>query len=271
MVPFLLYAITGVSTGAQVFRLMMWGVWGRPVAGLEGISLLGSLVLLVAAFVSLSRARRAAWVAFVATLLMWTFYGPVVVVSLRGIARASQLVYFLPALLLIGTTVHAVMAGPLRERLGRAPAWLFPEEASRRVKIAAEVLALGVAGAIVASVFFVGVEKTVTHEMRWTVGEGRNARGEREILLIYTQHPYHYERFYSEKLAGYLESLGRDTVPVTFRVTSDFGTVRDYRVRHVGEWPGKSTGWTGGGSGCGGALPPCAERDRSPPRSPWAE
>ena len=270
--PFLLYAITGMATGAQVFRLVMWAVWGRPSHPLEHVSLLGSVVLIGAAFFSLWRGRQAAWVALIATLCMWSFYGAAVFKSV-GVAVTSRgfpLFVFLPPALLLVTTCYALGAGPLRERLDRAPGWLFPEEASRGVKFAVQVLALIVSVTVLASAFFVGVERTVTHEMRWTYGREKNARGQREIFLIYKDFPYYYERFFSEDLARYLESLGGDTVPVTFKVTSDFGKVRGYSIREVGHWTGRSKGWTSGGSACGGILPPCPPPGQPRSPSPWS-
>jgi len=272
MLPFLLYAITGGTTGVQVFRLVMWAVWGKAVHPLEHVSLLGSVVLIVVAVFSLWRPRPAAWVALIATLCMWSFYGPALYKSV-GVAFTSRgfpLFVFLPPALLLVTTCYAIMAGPLRERLDRAPGWFFPEEASRGVKVAVEILLLIACLTVVASWFFVGVESTVTHEMRWTYGREKNARGQREIFLIYKEHPYYYERFFSEELARYLESLGRETVPVTFKVTSDFGKVRGYSIREVGQWTGRSKGWTSGGSACGGILPPCPPSGQPRPPSPWS-
>lgn len=273
MVPFLLYAITGVATGAQVFSLVMWAVWGKPVHPLQYVSLLGSVALTAAAFFSVWRPRQAAWVALAALVPVWSFYGPALIKSVKvAVAgRGFPLPIFLPPALLLLTTCYAFMAGPLRERLDRAPSWLFPEEAGRRAKVAVEILAFCAAVGILVLHLFAGVEKTVSHEMRWVSGQGKNARGQREILLIFVKYPYYYERFFSEDLARYLDSLGSETVPVTFKVTSDFGKVRGISVRHVGEWPGGSKGWVGGGSGCGGVLAPCADRGQSRPPSPWKE
>ena len=272
MLPLLLYAITGGTTGVQVFRLVMWAVWGKAVHPLGHVSLLGSVVLIVVAFFSLWRPRPAAWVALIATLCMWSFYGPALYKSV-GVAVTSRgfpLFVFLPPALLLVTTCYAIMAGPLRERLDRAPGWLFPEAASRGVKVAVEILLLIASLTVVASWFFVGVERTVTHEMRWTYGRGESVRGQREIFLIYTEHPYYYERFHSEDLARYLESLGGETVPVTFKVTRDFGKVRGYSIHEVGQWTGRGKGWTSGGSGCGGILPPCPPPGQPRSPSPWS-
>src|SRR3989304_5417458 len=122
MLPFLLYAITGLATGVQVFRLVMWAVWGKAVHPLEHVSLLGSVVLITVAFVSLWRARPPPRAAPLATPCMGGVFGPALYKSV-GIAVASRgfpLFIFLPPALLLVTTCYAIGAGPLRERLDRA-------------------------------------------------------------------------------------------------------------------------------------------------------
>lgn len=91
MFPFFLYLITGLTTGFQVFRLIMWAVWGRPPHPIEFVSLAGSLGLITAAVVSLFRPRIAAAVAFVASLAMWAFYGPALVQSYQQIVSDQHL------------------------------------------------------------------------------------------------------------------------------------------------------------------------------------
>jgi hypothetical protein len=273
VVPFLLYVITGLATGAQVYWLLMWGVWGRPSHPLQYVSLIASLALILASFLSLYRSRQAAWLALVATLAIWVFFGPAAVVTLKQLltsARVFRPLVFLPPVLLLATTSYAVMAGPLRHNMDWAPTWLFPDAASRGTKLAVELLVFLVAlGVVVGQVFFVGVEKTQTQEMRWSYGEGRNARGQREILLTYLKNSHYYERFYSNDLAHYLESSGSEVIPVRFVVTYDFGRVRAISIRSVGQWARGRAGWAGGGSGCGGKLPPCVGGGAGRGRSPW--
>jgi len=79
MFPIFLYLLSGLTTGWQVLRAVRWAVWGRPVHPLEGLSLLGSLVLIIAAVTSPFRPRRAAWLALVGALACWTFYVPALV------------------------------------------------------------------------------------------------------------------------------------------------------------------------------------------------
>ena len=84
MLPFLLYLIAGLLTGLQVYSLVALGAYGAPVSPLEFLSLLGSLTLLVAAYVSLWRPRAGARVALIAALLIWCFYAPATLNTVRG-------------------------------------------------------------------------------------------------------------------------------------------------------------------------------------------
>lgn len=76
MLPFCLYFVAAIITGFQVYSLLTLAVYGVPFNLLHLASLLGSLCLLVAAYVSLFRPHAAAKLALLACLGMWCFYGP---------------------------------------------------------------------------------------------------------------------------------------------------------------------------------------------------
>ncbi|HEY3972919.1 MAG TPA: hypothetical protein VGM18_07930 [Candidatus Sulfotelmatobacter sp.] len=78
MLPFFLYFVTGLVTGIHVYLLLAFTVYGAPFNPLELVSLLGSMLLLVAACVSLFRPHGAARLALIAALAMWCFYAPAI-------------------------------------------------------------------------------------------------------------------------------------------------------------------------------------------------
>lgn len=84
MLPFFLYLIAGALTGFQVYALLALGVYGAPVSPLEFLSLLGSLVLIAAAYLSLWKPCVAARVALLAALTIWCFYAPATVQTIRA-------------------------------------------------------------------------------------------------------------------------------------------------------------------------------------------
>jgi|SRR5579863_1130996 len=83
MLPFCLYFAAGVMTGFHVYTLMSLVVYGTPINPLEIVSLLGSLCLVIAAYISLFKPFAAARLALLASLLIWSFYGPAIVQSIR--------------------------------------------------------------------------------------------------------------------------------------------------------------------------------------------
>src|SRR3972149_5229785 len=106
MLPFLMYGITGLATGVQVFRLVMWAVWGKAVHPLEHVSLLGSVVLITVAFVGLWRPRPAGWGALIAARCLGGFYGAAAPGGLGRLDRDAL-------------HVELLRAGPIQERGGR--------------------------------------------------------------------------------------------------------------------------------------------------------
>lgn len=83
MLPFCLYFVTGIVTGFHVYTLVLLGLYGAPSNPFEFVSLLGSLCLLIAAYVSLSKPNAAAKIALLASLMIWCFYGPAIAKSVR--------------------------------------------------------------------------------------------------------------------------------------------------------------------------------------------
>jgi hypothetical protein len=81
--PFALYLITGIATAAPVIYALSWAVWGASIFATEYISLLGSTVLAVSAFISLINRRAAARIALFGVLAIWSFYLP----AIAGVVR----------------------------------------------------------------------------------------------------------------------------------------------------------------------------------------
>jgi hypothetical protein len=82
MLPFCLYFVAGIVTGFHVYTLAL-AMYGAQLNPLELASLLGSLCLLIAAYVSLSKPNAAAKIALLASLMIWCFYGPAIAKSVR--------------------------------------------------------------------------------------------------------------------------------------------------------------------------------------------
>jgi hypothetical protein len=76
MLPFCLYFVAGMATGFHVYTLLALTLYGAPFNSLELVSLLGSVGLLIAAFISLFKPYAAARIALIACLMTWSFYGP---------------------------------------------------------------------------------------------------------------------------------------------------------------------------------------------------
>ena len=87
MLPFCLYFVAGLITGFHVYTLLALAAYGVPVNPLELLSFLGSLSLVIAAYISLFKPYAAARVALVACLVMWSFYAPAIVRSLHRFTK----------------------------------------------------------------------------------------------------------------------------------------------------------------------------------------
>ncbi|HXI39619.1 MAG TPA: hypothetical protein VNH83_06555 [Bryobacteraceae bacterium] len=83
MALLLLYLATGIATAIPVVWALGWAVWGAGTSLTEYISLFGSLILVVSAFVNLSNRRAAARLALVGVSAIWSLYLPGIVGVVR--------------------------------------------------------------------------------------------------------------------------------------------------------------------------------------------
>jgi membrane-associated HD superfamily phosphohydrolase len=106
----LIYLAAGITTGWQLYRLMMWAIWGRPTSASEYVALLGALILVVAAFSGLFSRSACTIIAAAACTLLWIFYLPALVVTLfySSPAAAWDWVVLIPPLLLTAATTRAI-------------------------------------------------------------------------------------------------------------------------------------------------------------------
>lgn len=127
----LLYFATAIVTGIYNFYQLTSMIWGAPVNPLNCAALLGSAVLLIAGILVIFRLRASAGVGLAGSILVWVYYGPLLVIAtLAPYSFFSDLRFNLkfhdyvpvagPVLglpLLILSTVHAISA----LRKNRAP------------------------------------------------------------------------------------------------------------------------------------------------------
>lgn len=106
---FIIYFLTAIASGYQLYWLRMWGVWGRGSSPLETVAFCGSVGLLISAFIALKSLRGASIIALISTLLLWTFYAPAtfqtIASSLAGTTVFSFINILPPILILVATII----------------------------------------------------------------------------------------------------------------------------------------------------------------------
>jgi hypothetical protein len=107
-----LYVVTALATGAQVYWLLAWGIWGSPTSPLQYVSICGSLALFVAGILARWMPRATALTAMGASVAMWCFYALALIHTLRSLPTnmtlQSSLVAFTPVALLVASTAYAI-------------------------------------------------------------------------------------------------------------------------------------------------------------------
>jgi hypothetical protein len=80
-----LFIITGLVFTAQTFSLLAMGVYGAPTNVWEWFALLGSVMLIAAGVIYAWKKVIGAYIACGALVLIWSFYIPAIIVSIRAI------------------------------------------------------------------------------------------------------------------------------------------------------------------------------------------
>src|ERR1700691_4277869 len=92
MLPFVIYFITAIVTGIHLLMLLSLAAYGVTISPFELLALLGSFLILIAAYVSLFRPYAAARIVLLAAIIMWSFYGPAIATYIHGrLAKRSVL------------------------------------------------------------------------------------------------------------------------------------------------------------------------------------
>ncbi len=156
MLNFLSYILAGILTGCDLLYLIVWSTWGGPVHILEFIAAAGAGLLVLAAYVSLSKPRAAAQIALSAALSEWAFYLPAMrttIAETTAISLHSRAGIFavLAILFLLIATVRAALIG-FRDMPEQVP--------SRRGRLLACFSTAVIATVMCIGIFFTGREQT---------------------------------------------------------------------------------------------------------------
>jgi len=83
--------LTAFATGAQVYWLLAWGIWGAPTSPLQYVSICGSVALLVAGSLAKWAPRSTAFTTMGASVAMWCFYAPALIHTIRALPHGITL------------------------------------------------------------------------------------------------------------------------------------------------------------------------------------
>ena len=184
MFPFTLYTITAIITGFQIYSLLTLAIWGVPTHSVQFIAFFGSVVLLIAGYVSLFGSRRGGYIAFAACLLLWSFYAPATVstVDLHGLRFSDIFTHaVIPLGFLVATTAHSWI---LIRRKPAPPAWIFPAAATTHACVGVGIVTLLLVVTLALIVRFgIGTERVIVEEAVWSYGDNLNKEGHREIEI----------------------------------------------------------------------------------------
>ncbi len=177
MLPFVLYAATGVVAAFHLYSLLVLSAFGVPQNSWEVISLLLSLCILICAYLGLYKPVLAARIVLIATLGMWFFYGPAIVATARA-GHLRQLTKiqgaalpYTAVILLLLTTAYSFFASGRKSGAGVVGTWFFPARSGRLTRIGAIVVPVFIVVACVAW-FSRGSQTSQPATSRFLIPEG---------------------------------------------------------------------------------------------------
>lgn len=107
--------------------------------------------------------------------------------------------------------------------------------------------------------FQIGVERQITHQMQWFVGQQGCFNHQQAVYFVYADNPRKSEYICSDELAATLQRGIPSVLSVHFVVTYDFGRVRGYNFESIKSLPPELLQGAGGSAtGCvDPVLPAC--------------
>ena len=152
MLPFLIYALTGVVTACHVFYLLLLSSFGVTQSPVEYLVLALSACLVLCSYISLFKPITAGRITLIISLCMWCFYGPAIVGTLRTsreqgfpVVQVAALPYVAVFMLLI-TTIYSLVVSFKKAKTGGS--WLFPAKAGIASRVVVGILTLLLAVAV---------------------------------------------------------------------------------------------------------------------------
>lgn len=116
MLVSLLFVLTGLATGLQVYYSLSWAIWGAPVQPYQYMAFIGPAVLGVAAIFSPRRRRTAGLLGLVGSVRLWIWYKPALyAVWVNPPVPFRFRVAFVPILFLVFATVLSIIMIVRRE------------------------------------------------------------------------------------------------------------------------------------------------------------
>jgi hypothetical protein len=228
MIPFWLFIITGVSTGVLTFSSIMMGIWGAPTHWIQFVSLLGSLLIVFAAYVCAFSLRVGRWFASVALAAVATYYIPAIPSLLpRQHMMIQWWVYLIQTLFLVSS---AYTIACFCRRVHQP---LFPAHASRT----GIVVICGFTVLSIASLtwYFTGLgqQRIETFNARWepTTSE-QNSFGKQMIRFVALDGSVSV-LVASDELFKHLKEAHKQTVELQIGKTYDHGRFRVWSVRSI--------------------------------------
>ena len=107
MVSFVIYLIAGLTTGWQVFQLIMWAIWGAPTSPIQFVVLVGSWGLNLPGILAFKRKKASLIMAVFGLLGLWSFYVPVIYQTLHPAHDVLwEPTVFIAPTVLLGATIY---------------------------------------------------------------------------------------------------------------------------------------------------------------------
>ena len=242
MIPFVLLFLTAVLTGWQLFYRIMLGIWGVPNHWFHGVSLLGSVVLLVASYISMWSRRTGFKIALVGLFAVGVTFVP----SLPGLVvpppdRILRWYLYVPSIVFYVTAVYVAFG--LTDPKSSV---LYPSSATKASKIGVILMSLALVTGTGWYAGGLGRRELSTEQMTWELvpsigSESANAK----IRLTSVARPQHTITVASRDLRSYLERERPSRVSVVVEKIYDHRKYRGWGLKSIAGRRDPALTWLG--------------------------
>jgi hypothetical protein len=235
---FFFYLFSGLFIFLQIYFSVLWAYFGTQTQEYQNITLVCSFGLPITAFVFLFNPILSYSITLILSLVINIYYFNLLLKSNINDILYSKLVTYIvlfPNILAVIIFIHSLLYITKFSKKflsAKTQDFFYPTQIHRNLAyIILTGTILVMIGIFSAFLIFVGVQKKVTQNLKWTIEEDK-FYNQKKIILTFPNSVHYKIEINSNRLAQDLLNSS-ELIPIEMDVLLDFGILRSYQIKKI--------------------------------------